>query len=155
MSTTDPLREALKRACEDIAAINAAGFDSERLRLSNDARGRIIEALAAAPVEPEAWEWRVSDGAGGWGPASKSLAAEFLGADLAIERRRPGTPPGEWERVDPDPWRDDDEDEALIAAIEGPRVDPEPRGTVDVLMDAARRDLRRRGAEPRLQDGGE
>lgn len=54
MSTTDTLREALLRASDDIAAINAAGFDSERLRLSNDAHKRIVTALAAVPAEPEA-----------------------------------------------------------------------------------------------------
>ncbi len=58
------------------------------------------------PAEPEAWEWRGH--APEWGRASDAGTLEEARkwaqpVPVAhLERRRPGTAPGEWERVDPE-----------------------------------------------------
>ncbi len=68
------------------------------------------------PAEPEAWEWRavIADGRLLAGPCASLPTLEETIRDDAwasrhkwyAERRRPGTAPGEWERVDPEPRQD-------------------------------------------------
>ncbi len=106
MSPTNPLREALERI--------AAPPDFWRIgKASQVAR----EALAAVPAEPEAWEWHAGYLTWGSGPrATKEEAItaceHFRGrAPDWIERRRPGTAPGPWERVDPEPRQEASGDE--------------------------------------------
>ncbi len=57
-------------------------------------------------TEPEAWEYRVCR-ANGRAIMSNvedvDLAWRFAAPDGFVDRRRPGTAPGEWERVDPEP----------------------------------------------------
>ena len=66
-------------------------------------------ALAAVPAEPEAWEWRhvrASDCAAGKTVRDPRHLEREVARDAGhLERRRPGTAPGEWERVDPEPRR--------------------------------------------------
>ncbi len=79
------------------------------------------EKLGAVPVEPEAWEWRaVLDRPCLDSPyhsvaqeekSAREFAASLVHVDPAgmvwLERRRPGTAPGPWERVDPEPREDE------------------------------------------------
>ncbi len=65
------------------------------------------------PAEPEAWEWRAGDR--WWSSGTHATEAEaregheqFTGrAPDWVTRRRPGTAPGPWERVDPEPRQED------------------------------------------------
>ncbi len=106
------LREALAQLADGVEQVlSEPPFDalistahlSYRLKVAR-------EALAAMPVEPEAWEWRVafrthfgeighSVGAGGSG-LTEATAQRVCGPGCWIERRRA---PGKWERVDPEP----------------------------------------------------
>jgi hypothetical protein len=76
------------------------------------------------PAEPEAWEYR-------------TMAHWVLGS--VQERRRPGTAPGPWKRVDPEPQPQ-----------EPPRrPEPDLMKALKASLDAVRT------REPRPQDGGE
>ncbi len=79
------------------------------------------EAIAAVPAEPEAWEYRAVVQAAG--RVSERASAPVTSIEAAhatrrsmedawvgggwIERRRPRTAPGPWERVDPEPREGD------------------------------------------------
>ncbi len=83
--------------------------------------------VPARPVEPEAWEWGMgvklrpdSQPAfySAWALDHAENEAENhrrIGRDAWVARRRPGTAPGEWERVDPE-WLPDNDDDPFTAA---------------------------------------
>ena len=113
----DPLREALAAKLAEMELHDATGDPRDEGYMA--AWREFRDALAAVPAESEAWEWRAcaDDKLGAaepedWMPAN-SLAhamarcnefdAEPPYGHEWVERRRPGTAPGEWERVDPKP----------------------------------------------------
>ncbi len=111
MSTTDPLREALER----IASFVATSDRHAALSLPH-LQAWAREALAAVPSEPKAWEWQAGGGASGYQPVGPEGTADrarqtyewFARCPATwVERRRPGTAPGPWERVDPESREDE------------------------------------------------
>ncbi len=103
----------LKRAREALAAVPAEPV--EGLYPWPETHAEWIKGPPAVPVEPEEWEWRAGYSTWATKPrASKSAAwaacERFRGfAPEWFERRRPGTAPGPWERVDPEPRLQDGE----------------------------------------------
>ncbi len=68
------------------------------------------------PAEPKVWEWRAGGGTSGHAPVGPEESQdrarqtyEWFARCPATwtERRRPGTAPSEWERVDPEPREKD------------------------------------------------
>ncbi len=103
-------REVRETAMNDARPVIAAALALYEPRIRLDERRHTLRSLAAVPVEPEAWEWRVafrthfgeighSVGAGGSG-LTEATAQRVCGPGCWIERRRA---PGPWERVDPEP----------------------------------------------------
>ncbi len=124
MSTTDPLREAVRAwLCFDneveppaTAAPYAEHLAYEQAKA--DITERVAETLAAVPVEPEVWEYGFSaqgDVVAGYGRCATASEAQAMLAVMSagyqrrahIVRRRPGTAPGPWERVDPEPLQEE------------------------------------------------
>src|SRR5688572_20185330 len=107
MSATD-LREALERIASFVAS-----SDAHAARCFPQLQAIARQALDAVPAEPEAWEYGFGlpdddDPYGRCGSLSDAqalLSAMTAGyqSKAQIVRRRPGTAPGEWERVDPEP----------------------------------------------------
>ncbi len=109
--------KARGQAMLDIAAATLAAVPAEpnTTCVQGDDAKSAAEKLAV-PVEPEAWEWRVLLDNYPHALDSEEQARREMercrDVDFGkrpapiFERRRPGTAPGEWERVDPEP-RDD------------------------------------------------
>ncbi len=163
MSTTDPLREALTAAEHEMACAAQSLHDmdhcAECADIADDlaaACERARSALAAVPVEPEAWEYGFSahgDVHEAYGRCATASEAQAMLATMSagyqrraqIVRRRPGTAPGPWERVDPEP-REDDLDFSSCGDPTDCRAGTQPaRFCICNRLDP----------EPRLQDGGE
>ncbi len=139
---------------------NGVAVASTDLVAERDALRAEVKRLR--PAEPEAWEWRaVVQAAGRVSERSSTVVStsEDARATLRsmedawvgggwIERRRPGTAPGEWERVDPEP---------LAATWRCPGCGTEYTRDVGECGQRQPSDCRERveRVEPRLQDGGE
>ena len=134
----DPLREALAAKLAEMELHDATGDPRDEGYMA--AWREFRDALVTVPAESEAWEWRVTGGFYAVGSevtrderAARASAAQWQGTQL--ERRRPGTAPGPWERVDPEPRYDD------TPHCQWPACGCSRRGQCD--------------PEPRPQDGGE
>lgn len=103
--------------------------------------------VSVLPGEPEAWEWHAgyitwSSGLRETMEEAVRACLEFRGQDPEwVERRRPGTAPGEWERVDPEPQPTD----------QAERIERRAQEISAQLAEFTRPEP----YEPRLQDGGE
>ncbi len=128
MSAPDPLREALSAALSLHMAQPPNSpwqtLDAKnqwRSNLLNDLETAAREAFAAVPAEPEAWEWGFEvklrpDSSPAFHLAvslneavARASNQRLIGREGWTVRRHPGTAPGQWERVDPEPRLQDGE----------------------------------------------